>query len=135
MISHRLKEFIYYYFPPLLWMGVIFYFSSLHRVKVSDEYFLNFIFFKSLHVIEYFILGFLSLRGVFKRSFYLLREKAILAFMISFFYATTDEYHQTFILTRNGAVRDVLIDSLGILLSLYLYLVFRKKLLRKYDFF
>src|SRR5579872_6531114 len=35
-------------------------------------------------------------------------------------YAATDEFHQTFIATRDGCVRDVLIDSSGAVAGLFL---------------
>lgn len=39
-------------------------------------------------------------------------KKAIAwAFIITVFYAISDEYHQTFVAHREGTIRDVLIDS------------------------
>jgi VanZ family protein len=44
----------------------------------------------------------------------------LLAFLITVLYAVSDEYHQTFIFGRQGAARDVLIDSAGVLLTVWL---------------
>ena len=50
---------IKYWIPTILWMGIIFYFSSQQKLLVSDIYTVQFLFFKSLHVIEYAILSIL----------------------------------------------------------------------------
>ena len=42
------------------------------------------------------------------------------------FYAITDEIHQTFIPGRSGEIRDVIIDSFGILTGLLICIVFLK---------
>ena len=48
-------------------------------------------------------------------------------------YSCTDEFHQLFINGRSGSFRDVLIDTIGILLGTYLYkiLVIKKKKVNK----
>lgn len=47
-----------------------------------------------------------------------------LSVALSFIYAITDEYHQTFVSGRSGELRDVLIDTSGALLgSLIIYLI------------
>ncbi len=114
------RTLIGYWFPVIGWMLTIFILSSRERVAVSEEYILNFTFFKSLHVIEYGILGFLIFRlinHVSKKS--LPRQKYIEAFLFALIYANTDELHQTFVPTRQGAIRDVLIDCIGISITLY----------------
>ena len=112
------KRFIYYWVPAILWMGLIFYLSSRPSVKVADEYTLNFLFFKTAHVVFYAILYFLLFRG-----FYSLQSKQdppiktyIWPMILSILYGASDELHQTFIPTRTGTVRDVFIDTLGIVL-------------------
>lgn len=42
------------------------------------------------------------------------------ALWVTVFYATTDEFHQTFIPTREGCLRDVAIDSSGAIIGLFL---------------
>ena len=41
------------------------------------------------------------------------------ALWVAMFYATTDEFHQTFVPTREGCLRDVMIDSSGAVLGLF----------------
>jgi len=98
-------------------MAVIFFLSSQQRISVSDVYSVNFLFFKSLHVIEYAILYFLVFRGFYNTlSRENMRKIFILAFVTTIAFAISDELHQTFVPTRSGALRDIFIDSLGILL-------------------
>lgn len=42
---------------------------------------------------------------------------ALWAFILTFFYAISDEYHQTFIPGRTGTLRDVMIDTGGEILA------------------
>ncbi len=98
------------FLPLVLWMGLIFFFSEQEKIPVTGNYTVSFIIFKSLHLIEYGILyllwaRFLHLSGV--RNFYLL------AFILTFLYGVSDELHQTVTPTREGTLRDVLIDGLG----------------------
>ena len=41
-------------------------------------------------------------------------------------YAMSDEYHQTFVMGRSGELRDVLIDSLGIITGIVLTVLILK---------
>lgn len=109
---------IKYWLPPLIWMSIIFYFSSFPKVSVTQNAVYAFIIFKALHIIEYAVLYVLLFR-----AFYSLREKKLtlkyqflLAFLVGVLYALSDEVHQTFIPTREGKLRDALIDTGGIVL-------------------
>ena len=99
--------------PVLVWMGIIFALSSRQRIGVSEEWALNFAFFKSLHLIEYAFLFFLSRRALRYGSGVAERYSGIGALIIVFLYAASDEFHQRFVPTREGAFRDVIIDCLG----------------------
>lgn len=72
---------------------------------------------KLAHITEYLILGFLM--------FNLLKQYSVTniyyAIGLSILYSCTDEFHQLFICGRSGSIRDVLIDSIGILIGTYLY--------------
>ncbi len=78
---------------------------------------------KSAHMTEYFILCFLTyrvLRG------YSLKNAQWYGVIFSFLYASTDEFHQTFIPGRTGCFQDVLIDTTGALIfALFITLVIR----------
>jgi len=119
-----MTKFLRYWGPPLLWMTVIFFFSSRESVSVSDEYTLNFIFFKSLHVIEYAALYFLLFRATVQGNTKNKKKARLLALLITFVYAVSDEIHQTFVPTREGRLRDIGIDTIGMSL-MYIYTKYR----------
>ncbi len=113
----NIKKFLLAWGPALALMITIFFLSSRQRVAVSEVYTINFIVFKSLHVIEYAILFFLVFRGYYRTLSHKNMNKIyLLAIATTFVYAVSDELHQTFVPTRAGSVRDVFIDSIGILL-------------------
>lgn len=89
-------------------MTVIFFLSGRESVQVADEPLVNFLFFKTLHVIEYAILFVLYYRA--------LKNKTA-AFLLTLLYAVTDEIHQMFVPTREGRLRDVIIDAIGAFIS------------------
>ena len=66
---------------------------------------------KIAHTAEYAVLGVLLLRAV---------GKELPAAGIGIAYAVTDEVHQAFVPGRHGAVMDVLIDAVGVLIGVYL---------------
>lgn len=128
-----MRKKLYYFLPVVVWMIIIFLLSSKQRVSVSEEYALNFLFFKTLHVVEYavlYILGFRAfLQGSNKNaSTYSALKKA---FVLSLIYAMSDELHQTFVPTREGTVRDVFIDLIGISL-MYTYIRQNQWFVKKY---
>lgn len=98
--------------PVLLWAAVIFYFSSLKQIKVSDFLFWDFLTKKIAHVAEYVILYALLYRATNKNF--------ILAYIVTVLFAATDEFHQTFIPGRSGTPLDLGFDSSGANISAYL---------------
>lgn len=111
-----MKRILTYWLLPLLWMILIFSLSSRQRISVSEITSVNFIFFKTLHLIEYAILFFLLFRALFKTTKLPLPTIFFIAILISILYALSDEVHQTVVPTREGSPRDVVIDTIGILL-------------------
>jgi VanZ family protein len=109
---------LFYIFPPLIWMGIIYYFSSRQKISVSADSTLNFIFFKTLHVIEYAVLYFLLFRA-YKNLFSLRKFTwwSLTAYVTTVLYAATDETHQLLVPGREGRLRDVIIDASGALIS------------------
>lgn len=72
---------------------------------------------KAAHMTEYAILGclFVGTMLAWNRAW---KIKLLLSQMGVFVYASTDEFHQTFVAGRDGSIRDVLIDSAGCLIGL-----------------
>lgn len=109
--------------PVAVWAGVIFLFSSIPNLKTELEY--DFLLRKIAHITEYFILTFLLYRA-FVGSF---NMNPVRLFMypaaLSLLYAMSDEIHQYFVVGRNCAIQDVLIDSVGII-SLLIFVRIKK---------
>jgi len=99
----------------LIWAGLIFFLSHQPFLKSDLPNQWDFVLRKIAHITEYAILAWLLIRA--------LREHKLtwgqiltLAIALSVGYAISDEYHQTFILGREGTFRDVLIDGVGVFL-------------------
>ncbi len=77
------------------------------------------------HVVVYSLLAISSWRAF---SFWKQRKRLrwmppfLWTLLLLVLYAASDEWHQTFVPTRSGSVRDVVVDTLGGLLGLGLYL-------------
>lgn len=103
------------WFPVLIWAMLIFYFSSIPALCTPLGVW-DFILRKTAHFFEFFILTFFlyrAFKGTFDlKMFYLIFWAAGLSFL----YAVSDELHQSFVPMRYPSFRDVIIDSLGILL-------------------
>lgn len=129
----------------LLWMTVIFMFSSSGSVKsnntsgqvissaisVKDKVTsketkpeakkkivkkLNYSVRKSAHVFEYFVLGVLAL-NVFDA--FNVKRKVLFAIILCILYASSDEFHQLFT-GRTASVTDILLDSAASIVGIYL---------------
>lgn len=133
-----------YFILALTWMGIIFYFSSQVGLKSSENNhlfiislqsigiditkvlgvdFANFIVRKLAHVSEYTILFFLVYFGFLKSK---VKLAVIYSSIISILYAVLDEIHQLYVPGREGKIRDVLIDSIGVLIGIVIIFCFRK---------
>ena len=97
------------FLPSVVWMMVIFYFSSRSTTGFGptnpDS---RFLLMKSFHLIEYAALGILLYYGYKKYS---------LSIITAYLYACTDEFHQSFTPGRTPRFTDTLIDLLGITLG------------------
>jgi VanZ family protein len=105
----------------LIYAALIFVVSSIQSFPSSIETSMND---KSLHVIEYSILGFLTL-GCFKKRNLL--PILIVAFVISALYGLSDEIHQYYVPGRMFSYYDVLANTLGSLLGVIISYFFFKK--------
>ena len=115
---NRDMKILYRWAPLVLWMSGIYFLSSRTRIQVSDVQVMNFIFFKTLHVIEYAFLYVLTYRSV-RSQWHILgdRDASYIAYIVSIVYAASDEIHQTLVPTREGRARDVIIDAVGVIIA------------------
>lgn len=90
-----------------------------------DESLLHYLVRKTAHVTLYFVLCLVVMNALYFGGF---RGKGLFlrAFLICIFYASLDEIHQKFISNRTGQLKDVYIDSIGIILAIALALTMEK---------
>ncbi len=131
-----------------LWMGMIFWFSAQNAAESSQlsgqTAFRSALWFwpgfsrlsleaqtawvegmqfwvrKSAHFLVYTGLGFWLCWG-FSSFSWRLRKKIGWAWLAGTFYAVTDELHQLFVPGRSGQLRDVLLDSAGVLTGVLVF--------------
>jgi VanZ family protein len=124
---------VYRYAPLVVWVGLIFFFSSgaasttqTSRIirpilmflfpTASEETLLGYHFFirKCAHFIEYAMLAFWTVRALANSSVKLLREYRFAAAVLSVLaIATLDEFNQSFEPTRTSTIWDVTLDVAG----------------------
>lgn len=100
------------FIPSIIWMSVIFYFSSRSTTGIGTNETDRFLILKSFHLIEYAILAALLLFAIYKKK---------LVVFIAYLYAISDEIHQSFIPGRTSRFRDTLIDLIGIFIGLLIF--------------
>jgi VanZ family protein len=129
----------------LIWLGVIFLGSTdLMSAEHTSRFIVPFlrwlkpdispdtlasihlIFRKCAHVSEYAVLALLLLRAAIfmtnlKRSIPIL---CVSVWVVCLFVAAADEFHQTFVASRDASVRDIMIDSGGAMLGLLIGAIF-----------
>jgi len=87
---------------------------------------------KTAHAFCYFILSLLFLNLLMQINKYTYFIRNIINILFCFFYACTDEIHQTFVSGRGGQFSDVLIDTFGALIGcIIFYLVYKIIVKRK----
>ena len=91
-------------------------------INIKDIGLLSLIIRKLAHFIEYFILGILVINFITRYD-----KKIIIAILLCIIYATSDEIHQIFVTGRSCQITDIMIDSLGSIMGIYLYKLITKK--------
>lgn len=145
------KKRIIYGILVIIWMALVFVFSSQNGeeskrtsgyftdkvvqiissvktdINIEDtEEIISFIIRKMAHFSIYFVGGILIFN--FVNTFPLkLRNVMLLAFVLGCVYSISDEIHQLFISERAGQIRDVLIDSTGVLIAILLMGKFKEE--------
>ena len=98
------------YLPSIIWMIIIFYFSSRQTTGIGgDSYYWRFFILKSFHIIEY---------GVLVILLFIATSKYNYSLIIGVLYAISDELHQSFVPGRTATLRDIFYDITGIFLGL-----------------
>lgn len=129
----RVSKFIHYWLPVILWSAIILatsndLFSSGHSGSIMALLLgrfltapqieaVNFFFRKLMHLTGYGILGWLGFRAARgeRRGFAI--PWAVAGVVIAVAVAGVDEWHQTFVPSRGGSAKDVLLDGCGALIA------------------
>ena len=114
----KLNSIIYLWFPVILWALVIFAFSSITQIVVSQFFVWDFVAKKIAHISEYSILFVLIFRAT--------KGNYLTSFVLTMLYATSDEYHQSFVPGRSAALYDLGFDVSGS--NIAAYIVWKLKL-------
>lgn len=115
---NRIKRGIFFWVPPLLWMGLIYFLSSFHKLQASTVSWQDFVIRKAAHFTEYFVLFTLLNCGLKNTTKLTPGKRLASALLLTILYAVSDEFHQTFVSGRTGKSFDIGIDSLGGILGL-----------------
>ena len=143
-LNTKLRSFLKYWLPLLIWLGVIFIGSTGvlsaeqtsrfivpflrwldPKISIATILSIHFALRKLGHLIEYGILAVLlwrALRGTLRSARNL--RIASIVFMVSAVFAASDEFHQSFVSSRTASLRDVMIDICGALVGLTICWIF-----------
>lgn len=97
----------------LLWCALIFFLSSQSQLPGPADDFADFIVKKLSHMFVYGVLFLLVVRAQKNTR----RKTIFYSFLFVFFYACSDEFHQSFVPGRSPALRDVGFDMVGALVA------------------
>lgn len=90
--------------------------EEFRKISIAIEGYIR----KAAHMSEYALLSVLLYLWLENRQFKVLKRSVIAAFL-AMLYAVSDEFHQLFVQGRAGSVRDVMIDSAGVLLGILVF--------------
>lgn len=116
----KLRMLAGYWLPVLAWMSVILWFSSQSNLPHAQDPLLEIIVKKSAHAGEYAILGLLLVRAFAQGAIATPRRAVAFAWIVALLYAASDEFHQSFTPGRTPSPVDVLIDTSGVTIALFL---------------
>jgi hypothetical protein len=105
----RAPSFQTRWLPAIAWAALIFALSGIPTLSTGLGLW-DVVLRKLAHATEYAILAALLLRAM----------RELPAWALSVVYAVSDELHQSFVPGRNGAVLDVMIDAIGVVVGVYL---------------
>lgn len=121
--TQSLSSYIGLILPPLLWMIIIYQWSSVPGSGAFYEMPAVLLFERKFaHVLEFAVLTALVWRCFHAVPPHTLRRSLWVTNFVVFMYAASDEWHQLFVYGRTGKASDILIDGIGIVAaSLFIY--------------
>jgi VanZ family protein len=123
------SKFPRFWFPVILYSGIIFYASSVPNVKAPLA---EISFDAVLHVLLYAPFGYLLARAFYNARVSVSQETLLrVVLLISLLYGGSDEIHQSFVPGRDASLTDVIADMIGGAMGGYLYLLSLKRWQKK----
>ncbi len=130
-----MKKKIFLWLLVILWMGLIFYFSSKDSIESTNQSqgiinktniveisksenkeetleSMDRVLRKVAHTIEYFVLAVLVCLALKEYDLNVFNI-VLIAFIMCFIYSCTDELHQIYVPGRSGEIKDIFIDNIG----------------------
>ncbi len=133
ILNNKIFQKLEKWFLVIFWAGAIYYLSSkpLNFFIVADVW--ELILRKFAHIFEFGVFAFLIFRILGQTEKRHINWNLFWTFIFTVLYAVSDEYHQSFVAGRTGAYTDILVDSIGVIIAIWLiYLNYQhKKLLKK----
>jgi len=96
--------------PVGIWMGTLFYLSSIPNLRVAESNFWDEILRSGAHFIFYGLGYFLFFRAINSGK---VKKNFLLPLLFTFTYGVFDEIHQAFVPTRSFQLKDLLVDFGG----------------------
>jgi len=116
-----MKKVFSLWLPVGLWMGTVFYLSSIPNLRVSQINFWDEILRSGAHFVLYGIGYFLFFRAINFGRENLPASKAgknfLLPLFLTFAYGIFDEIHQSLVPTRSFQIKDLIVDFSGAFLG------------------
>jgi VanZ family protein len=113
-----IEKILLYWLPVFLWAGIIFVFSANPTTATSEIHWQDFIIKKTLHIIFFGTLCVFLYRAL-KESGINQLKAGYTSILFTAFYGITDEVHQSFTPGRMARVYDVIFDTIGAILAVY----------------
>ncbi len=112
-----MKKHLSLWGPVLLWAGVIFYLSSVPNLRFVEAWW-DIVLRKVGHMVAFGILARLLARAFTGSTFWSWKRIFAMSLMMTFLYACSDEWHQSFTPGRVASPLDIVIDTLGAWIAL-----------------
>ena len=107
--------------PMLRWLRPSLSADSIDRIQFLVR--------KSTHVAEYAVLGALAQHALWGAPTRTRRASALitLALLVCLVFAALDEFHQSFVPSRESSLRDVVLDGIGAIVGVFLFWWLRRR--------